>query len=115
MLEAETRWPNLCQFLGCYLHKDWGINGATPEDAVDTAVSDWDLVGRQKVLREWREWNGLRGCQSDVATSVNDGLGVEVSFAGEAEARQFMNMVYEKLIVSVRAETEKRWKPDWEA
>jgi hypothetical protein len=111
MLEAEERWPNLCQFLGCHLHQDWRINGATPEQAVDSAVADWDLKGRQQVLREWRDWNDTRGWQTDVAASVNDGLGVEVRFATEVEARHFMNMIYEKLIVSVRAETEEKWTP----
>jgi len=112
MLEAETNWPNLCQFLGCYLHQDWPINGGTPEEAIDTAIADWDLAGRRKVLREWREWNRLRGGQTDGAASVNDGLGVEVSFVDEDEARQFMNMVYDKLIASVRAETGHQWSPE---
>jgi hypothetical protein len=35
----------------------------------------------------------------------------KIPFASEIEARQFMNMVYDKLIVSVRAETEEKWKP----
>jgi hypothetical protein len=42
---------------------------------------------------------------------MNDELGVDVFFETDLEARQFMNMVYDKLITSVRAETSKDWKP----
>lgn len=112
MLEAETNWPNLCQFFGCAFHQDWRINGGTPQEAADTAVADWDLAARQQILREWRSWNDTRGWQTDVAASVNDGLGVELEFEDEAGARHFMNMIYDKLIVSVRAETGDRWSPD---
>jgi len=112
MLEAETNWPNLCEFLGCHFHEDWRVNGATPELALETAVADWDLDSCQAVLREWRDWNDRRGWQTDVAASVQDGFGVALDFASEAEARQFMNLVYEKLIVSVRAETGHQWSPE---
>jgi hypothetical protein len=110
-LEAQERWPNLFQFLGGYLHQDWPIHSASPEQAVEQAVADWTLDGRQLVLKEWRDWNNVRGCRRDVAAFVNDGLGVNVHFASDLEARQFMNLVYDMLIVSVRAETGKKWKP----
>jgi hypothetical protein len=103
-LEAEERWPNLFQFLAGYLHQDWPELSGAPDKAVDQAIADWDLAGRQRVLTEWRDWNNARGCRADVAAHVNEGLGVEVYFASELAARQFMNMVYEKLVVSVRAE-----------
>jgi hypothetical protein len=110
-LEAQERWPNLVQFLGGYLLQDWPEQSGTPEAAVDAAITGWDLAGRQLALKEWRDWNNLRGCRSDIAASMNDGLGVEVHFASELDARQFMNMVYEKLIASVRAEVGRDWKP----
>ncbi len=110
-LEAQERWPNLAQFLGGYLHEDWPEESGTVERAIDAAVAGWDLEGRQQVLKEWRDWNNVRGSRTDIAASVNDGLGVEVHFATEAEARQIMNLVYDKLIASVRAETEGKWKP----
>ena len=110
-LEANERWPNLCQFLGGHLHQDWPIHSGSPEKAVEHALAEWDLAGRRSVLVEWRDWNQIRGCRPDVTTSMNDELGVDVFFETDLEARQFMNMVYDKLITSVRAETSKDWKP----
>lgn len=105
MVEAETNWPHLCQFLGCAFHQDWRINGGTPQEAADTAVADWDLAARHQILCEWQSWNDARGWQTDVAASVNDGLGVELEFEDEAGARHFMKMIQDKLIASVRADT----------
>jgi hypothetical protein len=110
-LEAQERWPNLFQFLACYLHQDWPLEADTPEQAVDQAVANWNLEGRQRVLREWRDWNNVRGCRSDIAASLYDGFEINIYFPSDVEARQFMNMVYEKLITSVRSETAGRWTP----
>jgi hypothetical protein len=112
-LEAEERWPTLSRFLGSYLHEDWPIHSGTPEKAVDEAVSVADFELRRRLLKEWRDWNNVRGCQSDIAVSINDGLGVNVYFEDEVDARSFMNSVYEKLIVAVRAEADEARKPEY--
>jgi hypothetical protein len=108
-LEAQERWPNLFQFLGGYLHQDWPEHSGTPEKAIEDAINGWDLPGRRLVLKEWRDWNSVRGCRRDVAACVNDGLGVEVYFSSEVEARKFMNLVHDKLITSVRTDTGEKW------
>ncbi|MDC8753067.1 contact-dependent growth inhibition system immunity protein [Erythrobacter sp. sf7] len=110
-LEAEGRWPTLYQFLGAYCHQDWPEDYGTPEAAVDAAIADYLLPIRQQVLQEWRDWNSTRGAEYDPRSAVNDGFGVDVCFEKPSDARQFMNMVYDKLIVSVRNETSKDWKP----
>jgi CdiI immunity protein len=110
-LEAEERWPTLYQFLGAYCHQDWPEEYGSPESAVDAAVSDYTLQMRQKALKEWREWNSTQGSDFDPRAAVNDGFGVCVYFKEPTDARQFMNMVYDKLIVSVRKETTQDWKP----
>jgi len=110
-LETEERWPTLYQFLAGYLHQDWGIDHGSPAGAVDAAIVDYPLSRRQQLLREWRIWNGDKGAAFDPRLAVNEGLGVNVHFEEPADARQFMNMVYEKLIASVRSETSKDWKP----
>lgn len=110
-LEAQQRWPTLCQFLGAYLHQDWAEEFDTPEQAIDAAIAGCELAGHQQVLKEWRDWNNTHGHRTDVAAYVNDGLGVEVDFDTELEARQFMNLIHDKLVVSVRAETSRNWKP----
>ena len=109
-LQAEEKWPNLCQFLGC-LQGNGPILSGTPEAAVDQGIAAADLQHRQAVVREWKDWNGRLGWRTDVAAFVNDGLGVNVPFASEIDARQFMNMVHDRLITSVRAETTKDWNP----
>lgn len=110
-LEAEERWPTLLQFLAGYCHEDWDIFHGTPEGAVDAAITDYPLADRQQVLREWRDWNSTQGVEYDPRDAVNDGLGVNVLFKEPEAARKFMNTVYDKVIVSVRNETSKDWKP----
>jgi hypothetical protein len=110
-LEARERWPLLSNFFGCYLHEDYRIFHGSPEAAVDAAVAEHSLEQRQAILKEWRDWNARRGWQEDVHRFMWDGFAVYYTFDSAPEARQFMNMVYEKLITSVRAETERRWKP----
>ena len=109
-LKAEANWPNLFQFLGCYLHQDWPEESGTPEAAVDLAVAETQHEELKLVATEWWNWNATEGAQNDPRMAVNDGFGVEVVFKKPEKARQFMNMVYDKLIVAIR-ELEKAWKP----
>ena len=110
-LEAEERWPELCRFLGGYLHEDWPEMYGSISNAVDVGVREWHLAGRQAVLREWRDWNSSVGWTNEVVAFLQDGIGVNVHFNSDVEARQLMNAVYDKLIVSVRRETSREWKP----
>ncbi len=42
---------------------------------------------------------------------MKDGLGISIAFGSALEARKFMNRVYDTLIVSIRSEVGKNWKP----
>ncbi|WBH17715.1 contact-dependent growth inhibition system immunity protein [Sphingomonas radiodurans] len=110
---AEERWPTLYQFLAAYCHQDFPDFHGSLEGAIDAAIADYGLEDRQKVLREWRDWNVEEGSQFDPRPAVNEGLGVAVMLNSPEDARHFMNMVYDKVVVSVRAETEAKWKPEW--
>ena len=110
-LETKKRWPTLYEFLAGYCHEDWPEIYGSPEAAVDAAIADYLLPMRQQVLKEWRDWNSTRGAEYDLRSAVNDGFGVNIYFKEPSAARQFMNMVYDKLIVSVRNETSKDWNP----
>jgi hypothetical protein len=110
-LEAEEWWPALQQFLSCYLHQDWPDDHGSPEKAIDAAICENPLDFRQAVAREWCDWNATRGGQYDPRAEINDGFGVEVAFENPDEARQFMNSVYDKLVVSIRREAGERWTP----
>lgn len=109
-IEAEETWPNLQQFLECYLHQDFVLHDGTPESAVDHAVADASPERRKIIAKEWWDWNARIGSKTDPRRDVNEGLGVCVFFKKPEDARRFMNMVYDKLIVSIRSET-KGWKP----
>ncbi|WP_397598428.1 hypothetical protein [Sphingorhabdus sp.] len=110
-LESEERWPALRQVLCCCGPEDWDRLYSSPEGAVDAAIADYPLPVRQQALKEWCDWNTDKGIQYDPRDAVNDGLGVNVLFKKPEDARKFMNMVYDKLIVSVRSETSKDWMP----
>jgi CdiI immunity protein len=109
-LQAQERWPNLFQFLAAYLHEDWPRECETPEAAVEQALSETGHSQLKFVASEWWTWNATEGAKHDPRLSVNEGLGVNVWFNKPEKARQFMNMVYDKLIVVIRKE-EKGWKP----
>ena len=51
------------------------------------------------------------GAKDDVRDLVNVGFGVNIFFKHQIDARHFMNMVYDKMIVSVREETSRNWQP----
>jgi hypothetical protein len=110
-IETKDRWPMLDQFLGAYCHQDWPEDYDSPEGAVDAAISDHPLEMRQEALRQWRDWNASVGIEDDVRKLVNDGFGVSVFFKRPIDGRNFMNLVYDKLILSVRNEVGKDWKP----
>ena len=64
---------------------------------------------RQAIVRQWRDWNAVEASQHDPRLAINDGLGVNILFESPKAGRHFMNMVYDKLIVSIRKEVE-HWK-----
>ena len=109
--EAEDRWPNLYQFIGCYLHEDWPEMYGTPTQAISAAVSEFPLELRQQVLREWRNWNATVGAVDDIRSLLDNGLGACVYFETPLEARNFMNSVYDRLIESVRKDYGEDWNP----
>lgn len=110
--EAEERWPALYQFLACYCHEDWPELHGTLEGAIDAAIAGARLEGRKQVAREWWAWNANAGASEDLRAIVNRGLGVKRHFRQPIEARQFMDMVYDKLVLSIRAEAGPYWRPD---
>ena len=81
------------------------------EAALDRAMADCTVDGRQRILREWRDWNAKRGWRNDVRAYLGDGFGVDLLFNSSEEARTFMNRVYDRIIESVRAELGRDWKP----
>lgn len=108
--EAEDRWPNLKSFFECYLHQDWDVFDETPQKAVDRAITETPLDILKLVTTEWWDWNARSVRAPSLERQINEGLGVNVLFETPIEAREFMNLVYDKLIVAIR-KAEKGWKP----
>ncbi len=102
---AEERWPTLTNMLACFFNEDYNILYGSLDGAFAAAVKDAPLETRRTILREWRDWQTAEGMGDDLRSYVNDVFGVAVRFERLIDARNFMNRVYEQLIVSVRAET----------
>jgi hypothetical protein len=109
-VDTEKRWPGLFQFLACYLHQDWTVEFSDPAKAIDAAILGTDIDGQIMLVREWNDWNASTAISQDVRSSVNEGFGVEVYFEKSIDARHFMNMVYDKLMMSIRSAKGKDWK-----
>lgn len=108
--DAQDRWPALDQFLGGYCHQDFEHEYGSVEKAIDAAVLGHNREARQQVAREWWDWNRATAADYDVREKVA-ALGVDVWFETSHDARQFMNMVYDKLIVAIRKD-QPGWRPD---
>ena len=109
MAETEKQWPTLFQFLAGWLHEDWPVFSGTPEGAIDDAIHETALEIRRTVAKEWRDWNRRYASVADPRRIVNDGFGVNVRFKRPIDAHKFMELVYEKLLDSIKDETQ-TWK-----
>jgi hypothetical protein len=107
---AEERWPNLVNILGCYFNEDFDLLYGSLEGKIEGAVCDGSLAYRQAILKEWRDWQTMDGSVDDIRPSL-DRMGVDLLFKDPEDARAFMNLLYDRLIERVRAETGKDWRP----
>jgi hypothetical protein len=108
-LEADDRWPSLCQFL----ERSFG-NGVlrkfkTLTDARIAAVCSVELIEQKQMTSQWWDWNQCFGVRSSLVEFL-DGCRVDLDFASDVEARGFMNGIYDELIVAIRRH-ERGWKP----
>ena len=110
-LEAEEKWPTLQQFIACLFHQDAHLISDSIDGLIKHGVGSWTLGQRQQVAREWWDWNQTAGAIDDIRQLLTDGLGVDWNLATPLDARKFMNAIYHAIIVSVRAEAGKDWKP----
>jgi hypothetical protein len=79
---------------------------------LNRSIAGWPLESLQAAAREWWDWNSTRAWNPDGLDILFDSVGIDLDFAEELDARQFMNAVYDRLIVSVRAMAGKDWRPD---
>jgi hypothetical protein len=107
--QAEKRWPMLHQLLGAYFCQDVFVEFETLAQARRAAVIGFDLGDQKRIATEWWDWNRAVGASSLLCEHL-DAYGVELDFESDAEARQFMNEIYDALIVEIR-KTDSGWKP----
>ena len=81
------------------------------EGALAQAIGDATLDQKQVLLRELSHWNQTEGMADDFRRFLNSGFGVAVHFRKPADARNFMDGIYDGFIRSVRQEAGKDWKP----
>jgi len=107
--QAEERWPTLSQLLGAYFGQDVFFEFETLPQARKAAVAGFDIDDQKRAATEWLDWNSAIGSTERIRAHL-DAYGVELDFESELEARQFMNAIYDELIVSIRSH-EGNWKP----
>ena len=101
--QMDERFYRLGQFLGCYLHEDWPEDSGTPEAAVDKAISEYPVELLQQTRRELETVLKEFSDDTRLRAVLNNGLGVNVYFKRPAEARDFAELVEQKLMSAIRA------------
>lgn len=91
--------------MACYFNQDFDILYGTLDGAIAAAARDGSLDHRQAVLKEWRDWNVSEGAVDDIRPNLDDSLSIDVLFKRPIDARDLMNLLYDRLIEGVRAET----------
>jgi hypothetical protein len=74
------------------------------EGAFAAAARDGSLEHRRAILKEWWDWNASAGAVDDIRPLFEDGLAVDLFFDEAIDARNFMNRLYDELLVRVKAE-----------
>jgi len=87
--------------MACHFNQDGSLEGAFA-----AAARDGSLEHRRAILKEWRDWNASAGAVDDIRPLLEDGFAVDLCFKEAIGARNFMNRVYDELLVRVKAETQ---------
>jgi hypothetical protein len=102
---VRERWPLLSNMIVCHFNEDFNLLYGSLEGAIAAAATDGSLEHRRAILKEWREWNATQRAADDIRRPLADGFSVAVHFKKPADARVFMDGVYETLLAGVKAET----------
>ena len=94
---------------GLYFNEDRDLMWGTIEEAMSQALLDFSVAERKGVLREWEDWNTSKSLTTNLRKRVNDGLGFNVYFQSDGEARDFMKWVRDSFI-GAQASSKERWK-----
>jgi hypothetical protein len=99
----------LYQLLGSYFGQDVFFEFETLPEARRAAVAGIGVDDQKRIAKEWWDWNREVGATEHIRATL-DAYGMELDFETEAEARRFMNEIYEALVVEIR-KSDSGWKP----
>ena len=105
-LRAEERWPLLANLMTAHFNEDYAILFGSLDGSFAAATRDGSLEYRRAVVKEWRDWNATEGPVSDIRPFLKDGFSVALFFRSSIEARNFMNRLYDELLIGVKAATQ---------
>lgn len=102
---ARERWPLLSNMMVCHFNEDFNVLYGSLDGAIAAAAVAGSVQHRRTILEEWREWNATEGAGVDIRRPLADGFAVAVHFKKPADARTFMNRVYEALLAGATEQT----------
>ena len=108
-IKSKHQWPALAKLLCRHFGERFWFEYDSFESARKAFVDSLDHTGRKQIAAEWWDWNARAGAVDDIRPALAH-LGVEPPFDTAADARKFMNQLYDALIVAIRA-TAPGWKP----
>jgi hypothetical protein len=108
-IKSTHQWPALASLLSRHFGQDFWMKHDSFDSARKAAVDELDHSARKQAATEWWDWNMRAGAVEDIRTPLVH-LGVEPPFDTPADARNFMNQLYDALIIRIRA-TSPGWKP----
>ena len=108
-IESKQQWPALAALLSRHFGEHFWMEYDSVETARKALVDELDHANAKQVAAEWWDWNARAGAINDIRMPLAH-LGVERTFDTAADARKFMNQLYDALIVAIRASAP-GWKP----
>lgn|SRR5690348_15411120 len=108
-IKSRQQWPALAALLSRHFGERFWMEYDSFESARTASVSGLDHESRKQVADEWWDWNRNAGAVDDIRMPLAY-LGVESPFDTAADARKFMNQLFDALIEAIRT-TAPGWKP----
>ncbi|MFI6008169.1 contact-dependent growth inhibition system immunity protein [Streptomyces sp. NPDC051243] len=94
--EWNERFPQLSQFLGGYLHRNYSEFHASPEDAIDDYVSEVDLEDRTQAAQEITELLTMVSSDEELHTGTTE-LGLDLLPPQGMTLRQWLELIRQRI------------------
>lgn len=94
--EWNERFPQLSQFLGGYLHRNYSEFHATPEDAIDEYVTEVDPEDRTQAAQEITELLTMVSSDQELDTATT-ALGLDLLPPEGMSLRQWLELIRQRI------------------